>query len=223
MSRINEIFCAISPAKSIADVGCDHGLVSKLILENGLTKNLIFTDISDKCLNKARELLSDYVDTGLAKGYRTDGLKGVDGAVSEVVICGMGGEEIIKILEESVRRLSIERVVLQPMKNSKEVRRFLIENGFVIGLDYTFFKQDKYYDLITAVKLTDNIKDFYTDLEYEFGRQNLKIRPKDFLSKLENDIESVKSWSSTENLTEKSKSELHRRLELLEKIYAHRY
>ncbi len=218
MTRTDEIFCAVAPANVIADVGCDHGLVSEKLLKANKAKQVIFTDVSAKCLKKAETLLADFVANGSAKPYCVDGLQGVTEPVEEVIIAGMGGEEIIKILSECLDRLPIKKLVLQPMKNCKEVRKFLIKRGFTIGLDYTFYYADKFYDLITAMKLPENVWDYYTEDEYEFGRQNLKIKEKDFVRKINSEINSVRTWLQAENLSEAAKNELQTKLVRLQSV-----
>lgn len=223
ITRTDEIFAAVHKAKVIADVGCDHGLIAEKILKNNKAEKVIFTDISKKCLKKAEDLLNDFAEAGMAVSYCTDGLTGVNEHVDEVVIAGMGGEEIIKILSECADRLNVERLVLQPMKNSKEVREFLIKNHFAVGLDYTFYSDKKFYDLITATRLPSDITDFYTVDEYEFGRQNLKIKETGFVKKIETDIASVKSWLKSDNLSETAKVELENRLKKLESVLTDRF
>lgn len=223
ITRTDEIFAAVHKANVIADVGCDHGLIAEKILKNNKAEKVIFTDISKKCLKKAEDLLKDFVEAGTAVPYCTDGLTGVNEHVDEVVIAGMGGEEIIKILSECVDRLNVERLVLQPMKNSREVREFLIKNHFAVGLDYTIYSDKKFYDIITATRLPSDITDFYTEDEYEFGRQNLKIKETGFIKKIETDIASVKNWLKSDNLSETAKGELENRLKKLESVLTDRF
>ena len=223
ITRTDEIFAAVHRAGVIADVGCDHGLIAEKILKNNKAEKVIFTDISEKCLKKAEDLLKDFVEAGTAVPYCTDGLTGVNEHVDEVVIAGMGGEEIIKILSECADRLNVERLVLQPMKNSKEVRKFLIKNHFAAGLDYTIYSDKKFYDIITATRLPSDITDFYTDDEYEFGRQNLKIKETGFIKKIETDIASVKNWLKSDNLSEAARIGLENRLKKLESVLTDRF
>ena len=51
--------------------------------------------------------------------------------------------------------------------------------GYKLVFDYTIFDK-KYYDIIVAEKGEDS----YTELELLFGRDNLKNKNKDFISKL---------------------------------------
>ena len=89
--------------------------------------------------------------------------------------------------------------------------------------DYTFYSDKKFYDLITATRLPSDITDFYTADEYEFGRQNLKIKETGFVKKIETDIASVKNWLKSDNLSETAKVELENRLKKLESVLTDRF
>ena len=172
--RLNVIFSHLKSAEVFADVGCDHGYIAKAMLDGEKCDRAIVTDISAECLEKAKELLNGYDNV---TAIVADGLKGVPQA-DEVLIAGMGGELICKIIENA--DFLPERFVLQPMKNSDKVRRVLIKSGYKLINDYTFKSDGKFYDLICAKKGMD----FYTEKEYIYGRDNLKERNAAFLENI---------------------------------------
>ena len=142
--------------------------------QNGRCRLAYISDISAGSLQKARTLLSREVEEGRCIPVVADGLDGV-GACDLVLIAGMGGEEIVRILE---RGYLPARFVLQPMKNSEKVRRFLIGRGCVITRDYTF-EDGKFYDLIAgefpgAADGAPSPADDYTEWEFRYGRDNLR-------------------------------------------------
>ncbi|MDE6293893.1 MAG: class I SAM-dependent methyltransferase, partial [Clostridiales bacterium] len=57
--RLDLIKSLIVPAKIIADVGCDHGRIAEYCANSGVAELVIASDISGKCLQKARTLLGD--------------------------------------------------------------------------------------------------------------------------------------------------------------------
>ncbi|MBO5285640.1 MAG: SAM-dependent methyltransferase [Clostridia bacterium] len=216
MSRLDEILSVIKPVSVLADIGCDHGYISKKALDNNLCKKLVFTDISEKCLLKAKTLLKTEVDKRLAVPVLANGLTGVDIFIDEAVIAGMGGEEIIQILKECLTRTGIKTLVLQPMKNTDKLRRFLVENGFYLERDYVFKDAGKFYDLIVA-SLSDT-PDFYTDLEYEFGRENLQNKSKAFKEKYLKEIESINLWLQSPTIKEDSVLDFKAKIEKYQKV-----
>ena len=64
----------------------------------------------------------------------TDGLAGLgEAGITDVAICGMGGELIARILSDAPFLKKEEtRLILQPMTRPAAVRSYLAENGFVI-------------------------------------------------------------------------------------------
>ena len=83
--------------------------------------------------------LTDRIDTRL-----TDGLQGLsDYDADDIMIFGMGGELIIRILTDAPwikdRRIGL---ILQPMSRVSLLRRFLVENGFSI-LTFSFIAEYK--------------------------------------------------------------------------------
>lgn len=209
--RLQEIFSLIPNCEVFADIGCDHGYLSLAVIKSGKAKKVIFSDVSEKCLKKAENLLKNFVESGVAKGFVSNGFEKLPDS-DLALIAGMGGEEILSIIENAKTLPS--KFVLQPMKNSEKVRECLVKHGYKIVKDYTFKADGKFYDLILLEIGEDNL----TDLELFFGRTNLIERPSDFIEKWTAKKEEIKRYLSEKNLGEKSKLELLRELERIEKI-----
>lgn len=181
--RLERIFSEIPACKSFADVGCDHGFIAEAMLKGGKCDLVTISDISEPSLQKAKKLLYPYLQKGMVTAICTDGLKGVDCTTEAVLIAGMGGEEIIKILLESPFLPPI--LVLQPMKNVDKVRKELFALGYGIEKDYLFYDK-KYYNLLVC-RLGKQCEE-YSEKELIFGRDNLKYRSDDFMLYLNREI-----------------------------------
>lgn len=203
--RIDVIASLIEPCGIFADVGCDHGLVAKKVLDEELAEKVFITDISKPSLDKAIALLEEFYPDKFT-AYLTDGLTSVP-AANEVLIAGMGGEEIIKIIEKSAYKPVI--LILQPMKNADKVRKYLRKIGYGLDRDFTFYQDDKYYDIMRA---KFGFNDFYNEKEEQYGRENLKGNP-DFIRFLNERILEVENILSTNNLSPVSKNQLIERLQ----------
>ena len=186
MSRLKEIFSNIQKTEKFADVGCDHGIIAKMVVDNNLADTVIITDISKDSLKKAEDLLSSEIESGRVKSFFTDGLNGVDKDLSECLIAGMGGKEIMKIISERNKEDRPFRFILQPMKNAPELRVFLVENGYKIVKDYLFFDK-KYYDLIVAERGEDSL----TPNERDFGRTNLIEKGEAFKNRIQEKMQKI--------------------------------
>ena len=208
--RLNLILSRIPKCKVFADIGCDHGYISKSMLDSGKCERVVFSDVSEKCLEKARILLRKEVEDGLAIAVVGDGFKGVC-KVDCALIAGMGGEEIVKILDEC-KNLP-EKLVLQPMKNCDKVRVALMRLGYAIIEDFVFFAEGKYYDLISCEKGVDEL----TEDEIEFGRTNIIERGEDFIARLKSNVESLKKILLNADLKPSVKLEIENKIKRLER------
>lgn len=170
--RLEIIYSQLTPCKKFADVGCDHGYIAEAMLEGDKAERVIISDISAPSLKKAEKLLRKYRDK--VKAVLCDGLKKIDVDCDQVLIAGMGGEEIISILSSAP--FLPNRLVLQPMKNVDKVRKTLLSIGYSIEKDFVFF-DEKFYFLLVC----ERGEDYYTDDELFFGRDNLKNKSVDFI------------------------------------------
>ena len=168
MGRIEELCAYLDKCRTLADVGCDHGYCTEFALDRGICERAVIADISAKSLSKAQKLLAPYIEEGRVKSVCCDGLEGIGADVDEVLIAGMGGEEIIKILSSA---FIPEKFVFQPMKNAPLLRRYLIERGCAIVRD-DIIEDGKYYFVIKGER-TGKMAE-YSEVELEFGRDSLK-------------------------------------------------
>lgn len=167
MGRIEELCALIEPCGSFADVGCDHGYCARHVLQSGKCGNVLITDVSAKCLAKAEKLLAEFIESGRCRASCCDGLALVPEDTEQVLIAGMGGEEIIKILTEG---FIPRKFIFQPMKNAPKLRRFLLTHGCKITYDGVF-KDGKYYFVIKGERSGGSVG--YTPAELAFGRDSL--------------------------------------------------
>ena len=180
--RLQTLCGEIRACKIFADVGCDHGYCAEYVLRQGLCERCYISDISAASLAKAEKLLSAYIEAGTVKSFCCAGLELVPKDAEQVLIGGMGGEEIIGILKDV---FFPERLVLQPMKNSSKLREYLLGNGYAITRDY-MFSDGKFYDVICAQR--GGVVRKYDERTLIFGYDNLYSPTKDFIMFLRAEI-----------------------------------
>ena len=185
-ARLQFICGHLPRARVFADIGCDHGYCTKYALEHGLCERAYACDVSAACLKKAETLLENEIAAGKCTAVCADGLGGLPERADCVLCAGMGGEEIVRIFSEGELP---ERFVLQPMKNSEKVRRFLLGRGARITLDVTFSEGEMFYDLIAG---EGRGEDAYSGFEYRYGRDNLKRPGAAFLAKIRREAQTVR-------------------------------
>lgn len=204
MTRFEIVASALEKCSTFADIGCDHGYYTEYMLKNGLCSAALISDISAPSLKKAETLLKDYIAAGRVKSACVNGLRAVDKNTSLVLIAGMGGMEIIKILSEG---FIPKKFVFQPMKDSPALRKFLVKSGAKITLDKTYLGGGYFYDIIKGER---GGGDEYSSDELTYGRDNLKNPSADFLKKLDEEerktagyLKNAEKDSSAEPLREK--------------------
>ena len=137
----------------LADIGTDHAYIPIYLVENQRVPHAIAMDVNKGPLNRAKENielhgLKEYIETRLSDGAAA--LR--NGEVDSVVIAGMGGGLVIKILTEGSEVLeSVKELILQPQSELAFVRRFLQENQFAVIEENMVLDEGKYYPMMKAV------------------------------------------------------------------------
>ena len=118
-----------------ADIGTDHAYIPVYLLTSGKCSYTIASDINAGPLAKAKENAAKYGVSDKVFFALTDGLNGLpleEKGVTDIVICGMGGELIASILEASdYTRNGKVNLILQPMSSIEELRSYLDTKGYV--------------------------------------------------------------------------------------------
>ena len=178
----------------VADVGTDHAFLPIYLIETGAATRVIATDIRSGPLARAKENialrgLDDKIETLL-----TDGLAGLENhPLDDVVIAGMGGLNIIEILSAAdfIRRRRTH-LVLQPMQNVTELRRYLAEAGFAVDKEKLAIEDGKIYQMMSVS--FDGKAHALTPVEEMLGAYNIEHKseqPREFSALCERQISAL--------------------------------
>lgn len=140
--RLDLIKSLIIPSKIIADVGCDHGLIAEYCLTKA--EQVIASDISEKCLQKAKVRLAGATNVTFVC------CDGLDYQCDEAIISGMGGILITQILRAAGQLP--QTLIVSPHRDGELVRSALLELGYGIDRDIPIFDRNKFYAVIRADK-----------------------------------------------------------------------
>ena len=172
MKRLNTVLSLIDGGCRLADIGCDHAYIVIEALRSGAASFAYASDIRPGPLSRARDNiaaagLSDRVTIRLA-----DGLSDAEGfSPDTIVIAGMGGELISRIIDEApfVRSESI-KLIIQPMTGHGKIRRYLLENGYHIYRERIAQEGKHVYQIFQASYGGD--PQTYSPAELETGRDH---------------------------------------------------
>ena len=152
--RLRQVAELVSDGYRIADIGTDHGYVPLYLLKAGKIPSAIAVDISKGSLEKARENARRFGFSAQMDCRLADGLSGVAPGEAEcIIICGMGGILMRRILEEGKETAcSARELILSPHRNPELIREFLQNNGFDIVFDEVIEDKKKKYQIYKGVR-----------------------------------------------------------------------
>ena len=118
----------------LADIGTDHAYLPVWLCRSGKCISAVAADINPDPLKRG---LNTIIEAGMSDKVKTrlsDGLKEIKSdEADDIVIAGMGGELISKIIDEcSFKTDSSKHFILQPMTKSETLIKWLCDNGYEI-------------------------------------------------------------------------------------------
>lgn len=150
--RLKTVAQAVTKGNRVADVGTDHGYVPIYLVKNNLSPGGIAMDVNKGPLEKAQEHIREEKLGGRIATRLGNGLTPLEPEETDtVVIAGMGGDLICKILKAKPEFLTGgKEFVLQPQSEWFKVRRLLKEYHYRIEKEWFLKEEDKYYVIIKA-------------------------------------------------------------------------
>lgn len=173
--RLQAVARLVTPDLKIADIGTDHAYIPIWLVEQGISPSAIAMDINQGPLEKAKENIVLHGLTSRIKTRQSDGMRQLKPSEAEsVVIAGMGGGLVIKILEDVKEQdLGIKEWILQPQSELKKVREYLNESGYRIVDETMILDEGKFYPMMKAIKGKQEV---YREEELSYGKLLLKNR-----------------------------------------------
>lgn len=211
--RLETIASFVHKGSIIADIGTDHGYIPIRLVQDQTVPRAYAMDVRKGPLERASAHVRE---CGLEEKITlrlSDGLEKLQpGEADTVIIAGMGGELICRILEAGSHvRDSVSDWILSPQSELGSVRRYLEQAGFSIVRE-TMVKEDgKYYTVMEARKGRMHLE---MPWYYEYGKCLIRENHPVLAEYLEKEKHSVRViLDSLEN--RESESAVLRRRELI--------
>jgi tRNA (adenine22-N1)-methyltransferase len=166
VSRLQTMLSCIRECGTLADIGTDHAYLPIEAVRGGLCKKAIACDIVKGPLDTAKKNikaagLENYIETRLG-----DGLQPLQKNEADcIVIAGMGGMNIMEILESP--KAGNSKLILQAQHDLEELRRFLHAKKYRIK-EYLVRERSRFY-VVTEAEKAGTIET-WTDKEYFLGK-----------------------------------------------------
>jgi tRNA (adenine22-N1)-methyltransferase len=183
--RIQTLAALIPPAKTIADVGCDHGYTIIEAFEKYGIDFAVAIDNKPQPLQRAVENLKQTPYYSNIRFSLSSGLEDLREKVDAIIIAGMGGIMIQEILEKA-GNLADSRLILQANRNVPELREYLWKQYYRISEERIVYEDRKYYEIIAAEKTP--IRETYTEADFLIGPVLRKREEEVLKRKLRNDL-----------------------------------
>jgi len=214
MERLDFIASLAKDSKKLLDVGCDHAYTVIKAITNYNVEFAIASDINQGPLNQARENIIKYNLIDKVKLILSDGLKNIDDDFDTLIISGIGGSNIIDILEGGLDKISGKKLILSPHSDFYKLRLFLSHNSFFIADEYALIDKNKYYEVIVALPG----KMDYPSLDLKYGPILIKKHDKVFVNHLEKEYNNFLTILNNKDLSNESKKDLLKKVKEIEMI-----
>ena len=186
--RMQKLASLVTEGNRLADVGTDHGYIPIALVQAGKIPSAIAMDVNRGPLARAeahiREAgLATYIETRLSDGLRELGAEDAD----TVLIAGMGGMLILRILTEGIPHLSgVEELILQPQSDVYRVRDWLQKHGYRVETEELVEGDGKYYPMMRAVRGQERRME---QAELYYGKAEVQRSPEVLRSYLETKLQ----------------------------------
>ena len=166
---------------TMADIGTDHGYIPIYLIQSKRISHAVAMDIGKGPLLRAQEHIAKYQLGAYIETRLSDGAKELCcGEVSSVVIAGMGGVLMQKILRDSEEVFrDVKEIILQPQSEIEQTRRFLLDNGYEILAEDMVLEDGKYYPMMRVSWVESIEENPYAeakDIDFVYGAYLLKER-----------------------------------------------
>nr|WP_276938686.1 class I SAM-dependent methyltransferase [Helcococcus sueciensis] len=191
MNRIDKIVEFVDENKIVADIGSDHGITAIKIYEEKKPKKVIATDISKESLQKLVDKLqhSRYdIETIV-----TDGIRDLPKNIDEIIISGMGGYLISKIIKNGIDvAKSADKLILQANNSLDHLRKFLHSEGFEI-IDEANVYEENYIYTIIVTKYINQVNKYDNNDYYIYGKKNIENKDELTIKYIERELNHSKT------------------------------
>lgn len=147
--RLKFIKDKINKDERVLDVGTDHGLLPIMLVEDGVTNNIVASDINQEPLNFAINNIKNNNMEDVIKTKLMDGIKGIDpNEYDTIIIAGMGGNTISKIISSNKFN---GRFLIHSTTKLNDLRKKISDINFKITNEWLVYEGKVHNVIIEAI------------------------------------------------------------------------
>ncbi|WP_215826050.1 tRNA (adenine(22)-N(1))-methyltransferase [Spiroplasma endosymbiont of 'Nebria riversi'] len=150
--RLATIANLVNTNDIVADIACDHGLVSIYLVKKKGMNNIFVSDINPKALAQAQKnIIRNQLQNNIFP-ILGDGIKWINASdnINCVIIAGLGAKTIINILTNDYQ--SINRYIIQTNNEMSKIRKWAQDHNYFIEDELLIKDNNFIYEIIVINK-----------------------------------------------------------------------
>lgn len=223
--RLQTVAKLVEPAARVADIGSDHAYLPVALVREGKIHFAVAGEVVKGPFEAAKRQVAKYgLEEQIAVRFG-DGLEVIEATdqITTVTICGMGGVLIRDILQRGLTKLTgQEKLILQPNIAERQLRQWLVAQGYTLTAEKIVREHHKTYEVIVAEK--DHPQPIYSERELYFGPQLLAERDPIFIKKWQHQLKKqqqiLASLEKSEHEVTAKKARLKQEIAWIEEVIA---
>ncbi len=177
--RIKQIKKYIPLNQDVADVGSDHGLLLRLLFDDGFPNKMLGIENKEGPFSNLSKLVKA-INAENASCVLSNGIDYLPSNYKTVVIAGMGLDTIKAIINKNKDKIDfISDFIIDCHTSYEKVRPFFVELGYHVAEETIIFEDNIYYEIIHFKKGPQN----YTALELTYGPIILLEKSENFINR----------------------------------------
>ena len=204
--RLHAIYEMV-PYAVTADIGSDHGKLMIALFNDGrIPKGYAVENKKGPYDRLVKALKDENIEDDVVPLF-SDGISDLPISVSTIVLAGMGGETIIKILSSHLEKLrNVQTIIVDAHTSTPKLRKYISDLGYIIA-DERMVKEDGiFYEIIKFIK--SDIA-FYSESDIEFGPILRMKQSETFKEKYQERINEINRILSHKDIPNEKKSVLN--------------
>lgn len=167
LSQRLEAILHMVPKGTAADIGADHGKLMIALFERGIINHGYAVENKIGPYNRLVKALTDNNLIDDIIPLLSDGIKDLPSSIHTVIIAGMGGDNIIDILEKYPHKTKqIQTLIVDAHTSVPKLRSFVSKLGFAIAEEQIVQDDGVFYEIIKFIRAD---MAFYGEADLEFG------------------------------------------------------
>lgn len=196
----------MTPVSVVADIGSDHGKLMIALYESGKISHGYAVENKNGPYERLVKALTKEKLEDIIIPLFSDGLADLPEIVTTIVIAGMGGENIIKILQAHPEKMTnVKNIIIDAHSCVPEVRDYITKSGFIIADERMIKEEGIFYEIIRFIRADIA---FYSEEDLTFGPILRQEKNATFKEKYQSRINEIDHLMQTKHIPNQRMQEL---------------